>query len=114
MRIESSTAAGAAASSNSQQGNSAWNHAGTWEEKDKSVWARDRLKELVLAGFEFTDDTRKVSIKANSIVECDGDAKVRSCCFETHWRSLRSYWLRLVDRVQPREEALRLRHHAQV
>lgn len=82
MRIESSAAV--ASSSNSQQGNSAWNHAGTWEEKDKSAWARDRLKEQILAGFAFTDEARKVSVKASSIIQCDGDAKVRPYCSESH------------------------------
>lgn len=47
------------------------------EEKDKSEWARERLKELVLTSFSFVDGAHKVSIKANSIVRCDGDAKVR-------------------------------------
>ncbi|GAB9473092.1 Activator of 90 kda heat shock protein atpase 1 [Globisporangium polare] len=71
VRIENS-----ATSTTASTGNSVWNSAGTWEEKDKSEWARERLKELVLSSFSFVDGAHKVSIKANSIVRCDGDAKV--------------------------------------
>lgn len=53
------------------------------EEKDKSKWACERLKELVLSSFSFVDGTHKVSIKANSIVRCDGDAKVRVFALHT-------------------------------
>uniref|UniRef100_K3WL21 Activator of Hsp90 ATPase AHSA1-like N-terminal domain-containing protein n=1 Tax=Globisporangium ultimum (strain ATCC 200006 / CBS 805.95 / DAOM BR144) TaxID=431595 RepID=K3WL21_GLOUD len=74
VRIEST--AGVAAPT--QQGNSVWNSAGTWEEKDKSEWARARLKERILDSFSFVDGAHKVSIKANSIVKCDGEAKVLS------------------------------------
>lgn len=49
------------------------------EEKDKSEWARERLKHHILNSFSFVDGTHKLSIKANSIVRCDGEAKVRSC-----------------------------------
>lgn len=101
VRIESAASVEAAPST---QGNSAWNAAGTWcgmqsrasgsadgqtdgrthqcahdnrEERDKSEWARERLKQLVLESFAFEDGTRKLAVKANSIVRCDGDAKVR-------------------------------------
>lgn len=46
------------------------------EERDKSEWARERLKQLILESFAFEDGDHKLSIKANSIVTCDGDAKV--------------------------------------
>ncbi|KAF1336744.1 Activator of 90 kda heat shock protein atpase 1, partial [Globisporangium splendens] len=71
VRIESTASVAAPT-----QGNSVWNSAGTWEEKDKSVWARERLKELILDSFSFVDGSHKVSIKANSIVKCDGEAKI--------------------------------------
>jgi hypothetical protein len=35
------------------------------------------LKERILDSFSFVDGAHKVSIKANSIVKCDGEAKVR-------------------------------------
>eukprot|EP00293_Proteomonas_sulcata_P003642 CAMPEP_0184326760 /NCGR_PEP_ID=MMETSP1049-20130417/142732_1 /TAXON_ID=77928 /ORGANISM="Proteomonas sulcata, Strain CCMP704" /LENGTH=223 /DNA_ID=CAMNT_0026648971 /DNA_START=513 /DNA_END=1185 /DNA_ORIENTATION=- len=42
------------------QGESSWNSAGTWEEKDFSKWATERLKELITeiqtpGGLQFTD-----------------------------------------------------------
>ncbi|CAH0483113.1 unnamed protein product [Peronospora belbahrii] len=55
---------------------SVWNSAGTWEERDKSEWARARLKHHILTSFGFEDETLGLVIKATSIVHCNGDAKV--------------------------------------
>ncbi|TYZ57124.1 hypothetical protein PybrP1_009530 [[Pythium] brassicae (nom. inval.)] len=57
-------------------GNSAWNAAGTWEERDRSAWARERLKLLVLTDFRFEDAALGVAVAATSISRCEGDAKV--------------------------------------
>ncbi|KAH7476219.1 hypothetical protein PRIC1_000231 [Phytophthora ramorum] len=55
---------------------SVWNAAGTWEERDKSEWARERLKHHILTAFSFEDEAQGLSIKATSIVRCDGEAKI--------------------------------------
>jgi activator of HSP90 ATPase len=46
------------------------------EERDKSEWARERLRQHILDSFAFTDDALSLSIKATSVVRCDGDAKI--------------------------------------
>ncbi|POM72971.1 LOW QUALITY PROTEIN: Hypothetical protein PHPALM_10231 [Phytophthora palmivora] len=55
---------------------SVWNSAGTWEERDKSEWARERLKHHILTSFSVEDEAQGLSIKATSIVKCDGEAKI--------------------------------------
>ncbi|TDH74200.1 uncharacterized protein CCR75_001175 [Bremia lactucae] len=55
---------------------SVWNSAGTWEERDKSEWARERLKHHILASFSYEDEAQGLSVKATSFVKCDGEAKV--------------------------------------
>ncbi|CAH0488418.1 unnamed protein product [Peronospora farinosa] len=55
---------------------SVWNSAGTWEERDKSEWARERLKHHLLTSFGFEDQALGLSIEVTSIVRCEGDAKV--------------------------------------
>lgn len=51
-------------------GMSAWNGAGTWEEKDMSAWMRDRVKEglLALEGPE--------SLKIDKVLSCSGEARL--------------------------------------
>ncbi|KAJ0396365.1 hypothetical protein P43SY_007459 [Pythium insidiosum] len=71
VRIETSGETSSAAAAGS-----AWNAAGTWEERDKSEWARDSLKQQILDGFAFTNDQLRVAVKARSVVRCNGDAKV--------------------------------------
>ncbi|CAI5735175.1 unnamed protein product [Hyaloperonospora brassicae] len=60
----------------SSDSRSAWNSAGTWEERDKSEWARERLKHHILTSFSFDGGAEGLCVKATSIVRCDGEAKV--------------------------------------
>ena len=53
------------------------------EERDKSGWARERLKHHILTSFSFDDEAEGLGVKATSIVRCDGEAKVR-----TWWSSI--------------------------
>ncbi|CEG45713.1 hypothetical protein F443_01076 [Plasmopara halstedii] len=55
---------------------SVWNSAGTWEERDKSEWARERLKFHILASFRVEDEAQGFDIKVTSFERCDGEAKV--------------------------------------
>ncbi|KAJ0397086.1 hypothetical protein ATCC90586_001884 [Pythium insidiosum] len=64
VRIETSGETSSAAA-----GGSAWNAAGTWEERDKSEWARDSLKQHILDRFAFTNDQLRVAVKARSVFE---------------------------------------------
>jgi tetratricopeptide (TPR) repeat protein len=52
---------------------SAWNSAGTFEEKDKSEWAKERLKELLLA---VTVDAGTISV--TKVEKVEGDASIIS------------------------------------
>lgn len=52
---------------------SEWNKAGTWEEVDRSAWAKGRLKELVLATVA---ESPYGQIRVGT-VDIDGDATVR-------------------------------------
>ncbi|EGZ20956.1 hypothetical protein PHYSODRAFT_354346 [Phytophthora sojae] len=70
VRIDNSEAVAAPVSRSDSS--SVWNSAGTWEERDKSEWARERLKHHILTSFSFDDE----SIKATSVVRCDGEAKL--------------------------------------
>ncbi|OWY90973.1 hypothetical protein PHMEG_00040643 [Phytophthora megakarya] len=74
VRIDSSAAVTAPVQRSDST--SVWNSAGTWEERDKSEWARDRLKHHILTSFSVEDEAQGLSIKATSIVRCDGEAKV--------------------------------------
>ncbi|KAG6955785.1 hypothetical protein JG687_00010970 [Phytophthora cactorum] len=74
VRIDN--AAAVAAPVSRSDSSSVWNSAGTWEERDKSEWARERLKHHILASFSFEDEGQGLSIKATSFVRCDGEAKV--------------------------------------
>jgi hypothetical protein len=47
------------------------------EERDKSEWAKERLKHHIFTSFSFEDEAQGLSIKATSFVRCDGEAKVR-------------------------------------
>ncbi|KAF1772284.1 Activator of Hsp90 ATPase, N-terminal [Phytophthora cactorum] len=49
VRIDN--AAAVAAPVSRSDSSSVWNSAGTWEERDKSEWARERLKHHILASF---------------------------------------------------------------
>ncbi|KAG7400321.1 hypothetical protein PHYBOEH_006261 [Phytophthora boehmeriae] len=71
IRIENATAPVTRSDSSS-----VWNSAGTWEEKDKSEWARDRLKHHIFSTFVFEDEAEGLSIKAKSFERCDGEAKI--------------------------------------
>ncbi|KAG1687967.1 hypothetical protein DVH05_004486 [Phytophthora capsici] len=73
-RIDNATAVAAPVSRSDSS--SVWNSAGTWEERDKSEWARERLKHHILTSFSFEDEAQGLSIKATSIVKCDGEAKL--------------------------------------
>uniref|UniRef100_M4BD12 Activator of Hsp90 ATPase AHSA1-like N-terminal domain-containing protein n=1 Tax=Hyaloperonospora arabidopsidis (strain Emoy2) TaxID=559515 RepID=M4BD12_HYAAE len=74
VRIEDSAVV--VAVDRSSDSRSAWNSAGTWEERDKSGWARERLKHHILTSFSFDDEAEGLGVKATSIVRCDGEAKV--------------------------------------
>ncbi|CAA3017641.1 uncharacterized protein LOC105173740 [Olea europaea subsp. europaea] len=52
---------------------SAWNGAGTWEEKSLNKWATDRIKELLLSmgSLEFSGGQAEVS----EVTKCSGDKK---------------------------------------
>ncbi|CAN6485668.1 unnamed protein product [Victoria cruziana] len=51
---------------------SAWNHAGTWEEKNLNTWATDRIKELLnsLDSVEFSGGKAGIS----EVSKCSGEA----------------------------------------
>ncbi|KAK6941186.1 Activator of Hsp90 ATPase, N-terminal [Dillenia turbinata] len=51
---------------------SAWNHAGTWEEKNLNKWASDRMKELLVSmdSLEFSGGKADVT----DVTKCVGDA----------------------------------------
>mmetsp|Transcript_498 Transcript_498/g.550 ORF Transcript_498/g.550 Transcript_498/m.550 type:complete len:199 (+) Transcript_498:114-710(+) len=53
---------------------SAWNRMGTWEEKDYSKWARDRLKELLLEMECPVFSTGE--LKISDVVTAEGDATI--------------------------------------
>jgi len=63
---------------------SAWNHAGTFEEKDMSSWAKQRLSALLLEaklGIEATGTgdsilTGAIHCKVTSVKSCEGDAEI--------------------------------------
>ena len=63
---------------------SAWNHAGTFEEKDMSVWARDRLTSLLQEaklGIEATGTgdsilSGAIHLSVTSVKSCEGDAEI--------------------------------------
>lgn len=61
-----------AAASNNHHLGSAWNKAGTWEEKNLNKWATERIKELVLSmgTLEFSSGKAEVS----EVSRCTGDA----------------------------------------
>ncbi|CAM9130071.1 unnamed protein product [Choristocarpus tenellus] len=54
-------------------GGSAWNMAGTWESKDMTGWAKDRLVEL-LKGIEF--DAGDGSVEITAVEGLEGDAEI--------------------------------------
>ncbi|XP_011093912.1 uncharacterized protein LOC105173740 [Sesamum indicum] len=51
---------------------SAWNRAGTWEEKNLNKWATDRIKELLasVGSLEFSDGKAEIA----EVTRCSGDA----------------------------------------
>ncbi|KAF0694223.1 Aste57867_14882 [Aphanomyces stellatus] len=52
---------------------SAWNHAGTFEQRDLTKWSQDRLKEL-LANLEFA--SHSFTIRAGEVKDMTGDASI--------------------------------------
>jgi len=68
----------------SNSAGSAWNHAGTFEEKDMSAWAKERLTALLSEaklGIEATGTgdsilTGAIHLKVTSVKKCDGDAEI--------------------------------------
>lgn len=79
-RLDPSTAA-APAETNGNSNTSAWNKAGTWEERDVSNWARDSLKES-LVGKTFTLDDSSPAPGATATItklpKCDGHSSFAS------------------------------------
>ena len=79
-------------------GDSAWNHAGTFEEKDRTVWATQRLAKMlaevsapVAHGFSGSICVEKVEgIKGDaSVVSVKGKRKhIASFEFSVHWTAL--------------------------
>ncbi|KAF0701472.1 Aste57867_8048 [Aphanomyces stellatus] len=55
---------------------SAWNQGGTWEEKNKSEWAKESLKRHILEEFHMVDAKTGWDIRATSIIKCEGEAKL--------------------------------------
>ncbi|OQR81139.1 hypothetical protein ACHHYP_16733 [Achlya hypogyna] len=55
---------------------SAWNAGGTWEEIDKSEWARAALTRHILDGFKFDDAKYGLHITATDVVTCSGETKL--------------------------------------
>ncbi|KAF0774366.1 hypothetical protein AaE_001934 [Aphanomyces astaci] len=55
---------------------SAWNQGGTWEEINKSQWAKESLKRFILEEFQIVDAATGWNVRATTIVKCDGDAKL--------------------------------------
>ncbi|KAI3447272.1 hypothetical protein Pfo_003937 [Paulownia fortunei] len=50
---------------------SAWNRAGTWEEKNLNTWASDRIKELLVSiSLEFSGGRAEIA----EVTRCSGDA----------------------------------------
>ncbi|CAM9574527.1 unnamed protein product [Chrysoparadoxa australica] len=50
-------------------GSSAWNTAGTWEEKDRTQWGKDRLEEL-LKGFKVTTPEGIIEVQGTPLLSC--------------------------------------------
>lgn len=66
-------------SSSSDKNTSAWNKAGTWEEKDVSLWAQDQLKAmLLLAEYKMPDSSPLPNsiAKITSVKKINGHASV--------------------------------------
>jgi tetratricopeptide (TPR) repeat protein len=72
---ERSGASAGAASSPSPGEGSAWNSAGSWEERDRSAWAKARLEEL-LGGLRFEAADGSASVSVTSVKKMEGSATV--------------------------------------
>lgn len=79
-RLDPSTTA-SPIEANGKSNTSAWNKAGTWEERDLSKWAKDSLKEC-LVGKKFTLDDSSPAPGATATItklsKCDGHASFAS------------------------------------
>ena len=79
-KLESSSttsAAAAVASTTSSSGTSAWNQAGTWEEKDVSGWCKHRLKHQ-LSSTTTTTTGSSLTAKIVKVQEVNGEGSVAS------------------------------------
>eukprot|EP00475_Leptophrys_vorax_P044119 TRINITY_DN871_c0_g1_i1.p1 TRINITY_DN871_c0_g1~~TRINITY_DN871_c0_g1_i1.p1 ORF type:complete len:212 (+),score=41.18 TRINITY_DN871_c0_g1_i1:50-685(+) len=62
-------------SASAGNGASAWNVAGTWEERDMTKWAEHKIKE-VLVGYEFPGSFERGTIKINEVKKVEGHASI--------------------------------------
>eukprot|EP01025_Chloroclados_australasicus_P038024 TRINITY_DN38933_c0_g1_i1.p1 TRINITY_DN38933_c0_g1~~TRINITY_DN38933_c0_g1_i1.p1 ORF type:complete len:228 (-),score=13.91 TRINITY_DN38933_c0_g1_i1:251-853(-) len=58
--------------SSSKSGGSAWNHAGTFEERDYSSWAKDWLKQKLIETKQELD--QGYTLQFSKVDKCDGEA----------------------------------------
>lgn len=63
--------------SNTVEGTSAWNTAGTWEERTVTPWAKGRLEELLLS-VQYTVNETVGAVKVEKVSEMVGDASITS------------------------------------
>jgi hypothetical protein len=66
----------AAAASQGGGSGSAWNNAGTWEEKDVTTWASARLEALLLCKFCSPAHGDQANVAISSVKKLEGDAQI--------------------------------------
>lgn len=62
--------------SQSHQLGSAWNRAGTWEEKSLNHWAIPRIKELIISVGSISFSSARGTAQVEDVTKCVGDALV--------------------------------------
>lgn len=72
-QVEAAAAGATADSGNSNV--SAWNHAGTWEEKSLTPWSKQRLTEVLMAASFTIPDGSGFSIEVVDVKNLEGDAQ---------------------------------------
>jgi hypothetical protein len=75
VRLDS-PAAGVAPAASPAAGSSAWNTAGTWEERDVTQWANDRLRALLAALSCRSSANGSDELTISSVTSLEGDASI--------------------------------------
>ena len=83
-------------------GSSSWNAAGTWESRNMTEWARDRLTDLLLeASFALPNDMGTVTVA--KVTELNGDAEITMMRRKKKW--LFDWSFKLEWRIEPLKDA---------